>query len=424
MNKKAMNKKVVVIGGGIVGVCAALEAQYAGFDVTLIDRGTPGRQTSFGNAGVLSESSVTVLNNPTLIKALPKLLMNRTVGFRYRGWFVLRKLGWFIKFLSYSTRRRTLYSARALRALMVLSLKRHKALIAKAGAGEIFRHQGWMKAFRTKKSFQNFKFEMQVMQATGVKYTVYDKEQIRQIEPALGQVYEKAVMLDETCGVSNPAKLTDAYVELFLAAGGKVIKANVSGLTQDKDGWAIDLEGKSSIKAHQVVLAAGAWSAQIAGWLGYDIPLLWERGYHRHLRPAEGRALNRAVHDVIGGFAMIPMQMEGQMGVRITTGVEMADLDAPHNHAQLDASIELARASHGFGEAIDDEPWMGCRPTLIDSLPMIDKAPRHKNLFFNFGHQHIGLSMATGSGQVIAALLKGKNPPIDISPFAATRFPI
>lgn len=413
-----MAEKVVIIGGGIVGVCSALEAQLAGFDVTLIDRTTPGRETSFGNAGVLSESSVVVLNNPALVKALPKLLKNQSTGFRYNPWFVLKKLGWFIRFLGHSTRKRAMHAGHALRALMLISLERHKQLIKQGDVEEIFRYQGWLKVFRTQAAFENFNIDFDVMSATGVKYSVYEKEQIRQLEPGLQPIYEKAVLVDDTCGVTNPAKLTDAYVRLFIAAGGTVKEASVEGLHQTADGaWSIDLGG-SSCAADKVVLAAGAWSAEIASWLGYKIPMLWERGYHRHLAPTDGPALLRAVHDVDGGFVMASMQD----GVRITSGVEMTDRDAAPNYAQLDIAIAEAQHHHGFGAPVDAEPWMGRRPTLVDSLPIVGPAPRHQGLFFNFGHQHIGLSMAPGSGQIITALLQDKSPPIEIEPFRASRF--
>ena len=414
-----MTKRVAVLGGGIVGVCAALEAQKSGFEVTLIDRKQPGRETSFGNAGVLSESSVVVLNNPGLLKSLPKLLLNKSNGFRYSPLFVLKNLGWFIKFLSYCTPAKTRHAAHALRALMVISLDRHKALIKEAKVDDLLRYQGWLKIFRTSTSFRAFQKEMEIMDETGVRYSVYDRAQIRQLEPGLQPIYEHAVLVDDTCGVTNPAKLTDAYVELFLAAGGTVIEDSITHLKQDQD-WSINLQSGQTVNADQVVLSAGGWSAEIASWLGYRIPMLWERGYHRHLAPAGAPALKRAVHDVDGGYVMASMQT----GVRITTGVEMRDRDAEPNYSQLDASIKDARHNHGFGDPVDAEPWMGRRPTLIDSLPMLGKAPRHENLFFNFGHQHIGLSMGPGSGQVIAALLQGQQAPIDIKAFAPDRFPI
>jgi len=168
------------------------------------------------------------------------------------------------------------------------------------------------------------------------------------------------------------------------------------------------------------VIAAGPWSSEIAGWLGYDLPLAWERGYHMHLEPGEGPQLNRAVHDVDGGFAIVPMQQ----GVRITTGVEIAARDAPPNYRQVTRSVELARDGHEMKGEIDETPWMGRRPTMVDSLPVIGPAPRHDRLWFNFGHQHIGLSMGPGSGLAIAAMIAGEAPPIDMAPFRPTRFSI
>ena len=412
-----MDKRVIIIGGGIVGVCSALEAQRAGFNVTLIDRKKPGRETSFGNAGVLSESSVMVLNNPELLKSLPKLLLNRTRGFRYSPLFVLKNLGWFLKFLSYCTVSHTRHAGHALRALMQLSLDRHKDLIAEAGVGNIFRHQGWFKVFRSQASFAAYQHELELMDATGVAYTIYEKDQIRQIEPGLKPIYEKAVLVDDTCGISNPAKLTDAYVGLFEKAGGTVLEASVTGMSY-LDGWSITINDTEVLEADQVVVAAGAWSPEVLKTLGYKIPLKWERGYHRHLSPSPNQPLRRAIHDVDGGYVMAAMQD----GIRITTGVEMTDRDAAPNYSQLDSAISEAREIHDFGEPVDDAPWMGRRPTMADSLPMIGPAPRHKGLFFNFGHQHIGLSMATGSGQIITALLQDAKPPITIDAFTPSRF--
>lgn len=413
------NKNVVVIGGGIVGVCAALETQLAGHQVTLIDPKTPGRETSYGNAGVLSESSVVVLNNPQLLKALPKLLLNKSNGFRYNPLFVLKYLGWSLKFLSYSSNKRAKHAARALKALMDISLDRHKALIKEAGVDELLRYAGWFKTFRKESTFKAYSKELELMDEVGVRYSVYEQDQIRQIEPGLSPIYVKAVLMDDTCGVTNPAKLTDAYVRLFEAAGGVVREDKVAALANEQD-WQVTLASGEVLNADDVVLAAGGWSAEIASWLGYRIPMAWERGYHWHLEPGEGMPLGRAIYDIDGGFVMAPMQQ----GVRITTGVEFNDRDAPPNFRQAEDSVADARANHGLGKPIEEEPWMGRRPTLIDSLPMIGAAPRHPGLWFDFGHQHIGLSMGPGSGRVIAALISGGKAPIDIMPFRAERFPL
>ena len=420
MTEKSMSRQIVIVGGGIVGVCNALALQRAGHSVTLVDRTKPGRETSYGNAGVLSESSIGVLNNPGLLKALPKLLAGRSNSVRFSPLFVMRRLGWMLRFLSYCTTRRWQAAARALRALQLLSLDQHKAWIAEAGVDELLRYGGWMKAFRTNESFEAYAGELALADENGVAYSVFDESQLRQIEPGLKPIYRKAVLYDETCGVSNPAALTDAYVAMFLEGGGTVLKAAVTALSRSDAGWRVGLDGADDLSADDVVIAAGAWSAEIAGWLGYDLPLGWERGYHLHLEPADGPQLNRAVHDVDGGFAIVPMQQ----GVRITSGVEIADRDAPPDYSQIRRSVALAREGHEMKNEIEDTPWMGRRPTMVDSLPVIGPAPRHDGLWFNFGHQHVGLSMGPGSALAITAMIGGAQPPIDMEPFRATRFSI
>lgn len=415
-------RRILVVGGGIVGVCNALALQRAGYQVSLIDRGQPGRETSYGNAGVLSESSVSVLNSPGLLKALPKLLFRRSNGLRYEPLFVMKRLGWMLRFLAHCTPRRWRAAARALRELQVLSLNKHKDWIAEAGVKDLLRHGGWMKLFRSEASFAAYAAELALCDEVGVRYSVFDRDQLRQIEPGLKPIYEKAVLFDDTCGVSDPAALTDAYLALFTAAGGEIVQGSVTGLRQTRDGWEVTLGGgdPAGLVGDGVVLAAGAWTAEIAGWLGYDLPLGWERGYHLHLAPADGPQLNRAVHDVDGGFAIAPMQQ----GVRITSGVELTDRDAPPDYTQIRASVALAREAHDMKAEIETDPWMGRRPTMVDSLPVIGPAPRHRGLWFNFGHQHVGLSMAPGSALAITAMVADTPPPLDTTPFRAERFSV
>ena len=418
-----MAENIIVIGGGIVGVCNALALQQSGHQVTIVERGLPGRETSYGNAGVLCDGAVLVLNNPDLWKSLPALLLGKGNGLRYSPWFVVRRLGWFAKFLVRATDRRARQAAVALRDLQLASLAQHKAWIKEAGADDLLHHAAWLKVFRSEDSFQSYRYELEVMDSVGVQTTIYERAQLRQLEPGLKSVYEKGVLFDGTCRVTNPLALTDAYLALFRAAGGEIVQGDVRELTpaqSQRDSWQINLVDGTALSAAHVVLAAGPWSAQIAATLGYDIPMAWERGYHTHLAPGDGPQLTRAVHDIDGGFVMAPMQQ----GIRITSGVEITDIDAPKNFSQINRSVELARTAHDMQAPIEDEPWMGRRPTVIDSLPMIGPAPRHTGLWFNFGHQHVGLSMGPGSGLAVAAMINATTLGFDASPFRADRFPI
>jgi D-amino-acid dehydrogenase len=414
-----MAKQIIVVGGGIVGVCSALQLQRDGHQVRLIDAKKPGRETSYGNAGVFAEASIVVMNNPGLLRALPKLLLSRSNGLRFNPVFVLKRLPWMLKFLSYCRASHMHHAARALRQLLTVSLAEHKRLIAAANVDHLLRQGGWLKVFRHESSFAKFAAELDVLRSNGARFTVYEREQIRQIEPGLKPIYCKAVLMDDTCTVSSPADLTDAYVTLFEAAGGILEEAKVTGISVDDTGWHVRA-GAASFHGDDVVLAAGAWSAEIASWLGYKIPMVWERGYHQHLAPADAPPLQRPVHDIDGSFVIAPMRQ----GLRVTSGVEITDRDAPPNYQQITRSVAAARQAHEMREPIEDQPWMGRRPTLVDSLPMIGAAPRHKGLWFNFGHQHLGLSMAPGSAKLLAALMAGAALPVDDAPFRATRFRI
>ena len=414
-----MRKEIIVLGAGIVGVSTALALQLSGHQVQLLDRKLPGRETSFGNAGVLSDSSVYVFNNPGLLRALPGLIANRSNSLRYDLGFVMRRLGWMLKFLSNCRKKQVMRSARAIRALLKLSLNEHKKWISAAGATDLLRvGGGWLKLFRTEAGFARYEEEMRCMTDVGVNFTVYEKEEIRQLEPALNPIFIRAVLMDDTCSISNPAGLTDAYVSLFSANGGIVSLDSVNGLSDRKgDGWCVTGEKKKYFGDH-VVISAGAWSAEIASWLGYDIPMAWERGYHSHIEPVASMRLNRPILDMEGGFSIAPM---GE-GMRVTSGVEITARDAPPNYDQIKRVVKLAKQALPLGEEKTIKPWMGRRPTLVDSLPMIGCAPRHKALWFNFGHQHIGLSMGPGSGILIRALIDGIIPPIAAEPFRPSRF--
>ncbi len=409
----------VIIGGGIVGITSALELQRRGHRVVLLDRGQPGRETSYGNTGVLSDASIVIVNNPGLLKQLPRLIFNRGYKLRYSPGFVLKRLRWVLRFLGYCTRRHFEHAAVALRAIQVLSLDIHKALIAEAGVEHLLRHTGWLKVFRSHDSFRAYDLERDMLEKTGVRHTIFSADQLAQIEPGLAPVFVAGVLMEDTCSVSSPAALCDAYVALFVAAGGVVRQAAATGLERvSLNMWHVILEQAPPIEATAVMVAAGPWSAEIASWLGYKIPMAWERGYHLHLKPGDGPALTRAVIDMDRGYGMTP-QLQG---VRVTSGAELTDRDAPPNHSQINDVAAVAREVAGLGETVEDTPWMGRRPTLVDSLPMIGKAPRHDNLWFNFGHHHIGLGTSTGSARIIADLIDGRAPPIDATPFRPERF--
>lgn len=415
-----MNQTSIVVGAGIVGVTSALELQRRGRRVILIDRGVPGGETSFGNAGVLTDGSVILANNPELPFQLPRLLFNTNTALRYSFLFVLSRLLWVFRFLCFANKAHMNRAGRALRQLQVRSLAIHKRLLAETKACHLLRESGFLKLYRSKNAYEACRNDRKFYDELGVAYEIYETRDLKDLEPGLKQTYYKGVLLSDTCSVSSPIELTQTYVELYKKLGGQFVKAAVVEMSQQANGhWLVQTGAGENIEADELVLAAGPWSAELVRPLGYKIPMAWERGYHTHLEPSDRNPLRRPIHEVEGGFVAAPQRE----GVRISTGVELTFRDAAPNYKQITAAVAAAKDILELGTE-DQTPWLGSRPTLVDSLPMVGAATRHRGLWFNFGHQHVGLSISTGCAEILADLMERKIPQIDYQTFRPDRFRI
>jgi len=211
--------------------------------------------------------------------------------------------------------------------------------------------------------------------------------------------------------------LTKAYADLFTGRGGRFLKGDARQLDVHPSGWRL-VTDKSSIEAREVVVALGPWSDDVFRPLGYRIPLAVKRGYHMHYGVEGNAALGHSVRDADGGFALAPMRK----GIRLTTGVEFADRDAPPSPVQLARDEPLARELFPLTGRLEPEPWMGCRPCLPDMVPVIGKGERHQGLWFAFGHAHHGLTLGPVTGRLIAEMMTGEEPFTEPSLYAASRF--
>ena len=412
-------KDVVVIGGGIVGVCAAVVLARAGREVVVIERGDIGGATSFGNAGVMADSYVAVANNPDLWRRLPSIIFGRAPECRLSFRYALGNLPWLLAFLRRANYRDAAAAAAAISGLLRLSLPLHKTLIADAGCGELLNERGWLKVFRSEKGFALCRSEMHLLERLNVHHHIMDGAQLAQLEPALKPVFAKALFFPHDISVNNPGELTTRYGELLRAAGGTIIRAETTALLpNNKNGWQVQLNNAPTINADNVVVAAGPWSAKLLKTADIKIPMAWERGYHCHFAAPSANKLTRPVLDRQRGYYLAPMAH----GYRLTTGDEFAAMDAPPDFRQLQYCRQYARQITTMGDAPDKMPWLGSRPTLPDSLPMIGAAADKKGLWFNFGHHHIGLSSAPGSALLLSALMNQQTPPVNPKPFSPARF--
>ena len=410
-------KNILIIGAGIVGICTSIELIKKGYSVTLMDPNEPGSQTSYGNAGVITDSSLMIINNPQLLKSLFQLIFKNQTSFRYSKSFIFSRLTWVLRFLMFSHKNHMKFAAKALRELQVLSLNTHKKLIKKTNSNNIISKPGWLKLFKTSESYKKYSLELEVLNKHKAKYTTLNTTQIEKQFPDLEVKFFKGILFKNSIRVKSPLKLSKKYFNYFLESGGKFVQESCKDLQYIKDKWVI-FSNKNKSYFDQVVVSTGPWSKNILSNLGYNIPLAWERGYHHHFSTKKKISINPAIYDVEGGF----VYSSNGSDVRVTSGVELTFLDAVENEIQINESIQKLRKIIPLNKKLIDKPWLGSRPTIIDSLPMIGKAPKHKNLWFNFGHNHIGLSTSAGSAVIISEMIQNKKTSINADPFSPKRF--
>ena len=410
-------KNILIIGAGIIGICTSIELIKKGYSVTLMDPNQPGSQTSYGNAGVITDSSLMIINNPQLLKSLFQLIFKNQTSFRYSKSFIFSRLIWVLRFLMFSHKNHMNFAAKALRELQVLSLNTHKKLIKKTNSNNIISKPGWLKLFKTSESYKKYSLELEVLNKHKAKYTTLNTTQIEKQFPDLEVKFFKGILFKNSIRVKSPLKLSKKYFNYFIESGGKFVQESCKDLQYIEDKWVV-FSNKNKSYFDQVVVSTGPWSKNILSNLGYNIPLAWERGYHHHFSTKKKISINPAIYDVEGGF----VYSSNGSDVRVTSGVELTFLDAVENEIQINESIQKLRKIIPLNKKLIDKPWLGSRPTIIDSLPMIGKAPKHKNLWFNFGHNHIGLSTSAGSAVIISEMIQNKKTSINADPFSPKRF--
>lgn len=408
---------VIVLGAGMVGVSAALHLQARGRDVVLIDRRGAGLETSFGNAGLIERSSIF----PYLFPRDPVRLIRYALNLLPEAHYHLGALPsvgpWLMRYWRESAPERVRKNIEARRPLIEHSLIEHEALIQQAGCGTLLRRTGWIKLFRRQETLAAGVADAEKLRAYDLNIDILTSKDVVAREPNLATVAGAVHYLD-TAFINDPGALAKAYADLFLSRGGRFIAADALTLEQEPDGrWSV-MTPEGRIAAPATVLALGPWSDVIYRRYGYDMPLGFKRGYHMHYAPQSGAKLNHPILDAENGYLLAPMTR----GVRLTSGAEFAPRDAPPTPVQIERCEPIARLLFPLGPALDAAPWKGARPCFPDMLPVLCEAPRHKGLWFDFGHAHHGLTLGPVSGRLIAEMMTGETPFTDPSPYSAARF--
>ena len=413
-----MRADVVVLGAGIVGVSIALHLQKRGRSVVLLDKRKPGLETSFGNAGLIQREGVYPYGFPHDFGALLRYALNNTTDAHYHLSALPRIAPFLFQYWMHSRPHRHEAIARMYAPLIERCVTEHMALAEEAGATHLIRPTGWIKVFRSQKVLEEeVRDAEEVKRDFGVNFDALDAKAVAEREPHVKAELVGGVHWTDPASVSDPHGLTLAYVSLFERLGGRTVAGDAKTLEETAGGWRVQTEA-GPVEAGAAVVALGAWADVVTTRLGYRLPLAVKRGYHMHYRPEGNAYLNHPTLDFERGYFLAPMAA----GIRLTTGAEFANRDAPKTPVQLARAEPVARTFFPLGERADPEPWMGMRPCTPDMMPIIGPAPKHRNLWFGFGHAHHGLTLGPVTGHLLADMITGETPLVDPTPYRADRF--
>ncbi|MEK7836162.1 MAG: FAD-dependent oxidoreductase, partial [Pseudomonadota bacterium] len=379
-------KKITLIGAGVVGMATASCLRRDGHDVTVVDMRAPGEYCSSGNAGILSPGSCVPFGLPGNLKKVPQWLLDPLGPLAIRPGYFLRALPWLLRFQAASRMERVNRIADALRALLGQTLDAWGPLAQWAGVPDLIRRTGYLVVYESEQAFRCDALGWKIRRDRGVVCEDLDAARIRELEPALRGIYAHGVFLPEQGFVANPLRLTQALAAQFQHDGGKILQRKVLDIEIGAGGPSALLTDAGRLPVETLVVCAGVHSNEFATRLGGRVPLESQRGYHVHFENPTV-TLRRPVLSGEGKFFATPMET----GLRVAGTVEFAGIEAAPDYARADAlKVQAARMLPGLAGS-NVTQWMGHRPCMPDSLPVIGPSPTYANIYFAFGHGHVGL---------------------------------
>jgi D-amino-acid dehydrogenase len=409
---------VLVIGAGIIGVSVALRLQQQGLSVLLIDREGVAAQASRGNAGALAFSDILPLASPGILRKAPRWLLDPLGPLAIRPRYLPQLVPWLVRFWRASQPERVRASIVAQAAMMELSAVETPAILASASAGHMLRSDGALHLYESEAELQASQPGWQVRAEHGIAFThLHGRDAIADLQPGLSPALGAATFVPEWKTVSDPLLVTQALARQFELQGGRLRSAEAMALAPDAGGVTVQRRDGPPIVAQRVVVAAGAWSHRLARTLGERIPLETERGYNTTL-PVNAFDLRRQLIFGEHGFVVTPLSC----GVRVGGAVEFGGLDAAPNFARSTAMLATAKRLMPGLRTENGRQWMGFRPSLPDSLPAIGAAAADARVVYAFGHGHLGLTQSAATARLVADIIAGRTPPLDLEPFRPQRF--
>lgn len=415
----------LVVGAGIVGVATALHLQADGRRVTLLDPDPPGKAgaeagrtaASYGNAGMIAGHIARPLAMPGIWRRVPAMLLDPTGPLSIRWTYLPRLMPWLARFLWASRRATVERLARDLAAILAPAWDAYQPLLAAAGeAGQLRRH-GNLLVFRDEAGRRAADAEIDLMRRVGVTAADIGENRLRDLAPCLSRAYRHAVHFEESGQALDPRALLTALTRHFEASGGTVEAARAMGFVTEGRRVTAVLTDRGARPAGLVALTAGIWSGRLARELGVRVPLETERGYHVTLaEPGVAVPMPTVLADA--KFAATGMSC----GLRLAGTIELGGLGAPPDPRRHEALLRNAVAAYPGLDTARQSRWMGFRPSLPDSLPVIGRALGLDNVLLGFGHGHLGLTLGAVTGRMLGDLAAGRMPPVDPHPYRPDRF--
>lgn len=409
---------IVVVGAGIIGTTLAYQLQRRGKRVILVDKAEPGRGASYGNMASIAVTEFMPASRPGVWAQMPKWLLDPEGPIAIRPSYMLKLMPWFLRFLAASrpAKVRELEAAGA-----VLCSRVHEdldALLKETGLEHMLSSEGCLSLYKDDSEFRADREHIEVLERFGFRHEILDREAIRALEPALSAEIGKAVLFPENRSIADPYDLVVKLTDKFKALGGEVIQGEVVGFDQpDGSVSAVRLKDGRVLDADEVVLAAGAFTARLSSMIGEPIPLETERGYHTQVM-APGISMKHSIIWPAKAFMVTPTAG----GIRIGGTVEMAGLDAPPNYRRAQILVKRAREALPNLQVEATSEWMGHRPAMPDTVPVMGRSATRRNVWYACGHGHLGLTYAATTGRLLADQITGQKPPVDMTPYRVNRF--
>ncbi len=412
-----MNKclKVGIVGAGIQGISNALFLQKKGFEVTIFDRENPGSPAaSYGNAGHFSPYASLSLNRTDILLDVPAMLMSSTGPLALKWNYVPKMIPWFMKFIMNTSKNKMMHTAKNMHQILDLALPAYDELFDEVNIEGLVENKGILYIWNDQ-DLKSRELEINVRKELGVQQQLVNKKEIHDLEPNIKPFYHAGVYYPYARHARNPKKILLKFFDLFRKKGGEFKRLDVKSIDFQDEQPILKTESEK-YSFDRVVVACGAFSKKLTDNLDEKIPLDTERGYHVHFKDCD-HLLQRPVIFSNRGFGITPMEQ----GLRVVGTVEFGGLKNPLSKSRIKNLINNAKYMLGDLPDHEDE-WLGFRPTLPDFLPVMGPSKNHKNVFYCFGHHHLGWTLGPISGKIVSGMIAKENTNLNLAPYSSTRF--